>query len=31
MGPYKILFLDIDGTVLRPDHTIEETTRVAIK
>ena len=27
---YQILFLDIDGTILRPDHTIEESTRQAI-
>lgn len=28
---YKILFLDIDGTVLKADHTIEDSTREAIK
>lgn len=31
MADYKILFLDIDGTVLRPDHTIEESTKTAVK
>jgi Cof subfamily protein (haloacid dehalogenase superfamily) len=31
MGPYKILFLDIDGTILTPDDTIENSTRAAIK
>ncbi|MBT2680903.1 HAD family hydrolase [Bacillus sp. ISL-35] len=31
MGPYKILFLDIDGTILTPDDTIEDSTRRAIK
>lgn len=31
MKPYKVLFLDIDGTILRPDHTIEESTKIAIK
>lgn len=30
MPNYKILFLDIDGTILRPDDTIEETTKRAI-
>lgn len=30
MKDYKILFLDIDGTIVRPDHTIEESTRIAI-
>lgn len=30
-SPYKILFLDIDGTILRPDDTIEESTKQAIK
>lgn len=30
MNSYKILFLDIDGTVMRPDHTIEESTKTAI-
>ncbi|MEW9051015.1 MAG: HAD family hydrolase [Neobacillus sp.] len=30
MSEYKILFLDIDGTVLRPDDTIEESTKDAI-
>lgn len=29
--PYKIVFLDIDGTLLQPDHTICQTTRNAIK
>jgi Cof subfamily protein (haloacid dehalogenase superfamily) len=31
MGKYRILFLDIDGTILRPDDTIEDSTRIAIK
>lgn len=31
MAEYKILFLDIDGTVLKPDHTIEDSTKLAIK
>ncbi len=31
MNRYKILFLDIDGTILRPDDTIEDSTRTAIK
>ena len=31
MTNYKILFLDIDGTILRPDDTIEESTKQAIK
>lgn len=30
MGTYKVLFLDIDGTILQADHTIEESTRNAI-
>jgi Cof subfamily protein (haloacid dehalogenase superfamily) len=30
MTNYKILFLDIDGTTLRPDDTIEESTKKAI-
>lgn len=30
MTPYKILFLDIDGTLLRPDHTMEQSTKKAI-
>ncbi|GAE44687.1 hydrolase [Mesobacillus boroniphilus JCM 21738] len=30
MGHYKILFLDIDGTILRPDDTIEDSTKTAI-
>lgn len=30
MGRYKILFLDIDGTILRPDDTIEDSTKTAI-
>lgn len=30
MSNYKILFLDIDGTILRPDDTIEYSTRLAI-
>lgn len=28
---YKILFLDIDGTILKPDHTYAESTKRAIK
>lgn len=31
MSNYKILFLDIDGTILRPDDTIEDSTKKAIK
>lgn len=27
---YKILFLDIDGTILKPDHTYEDSTKDAI-
>ncbi|MBT2692476.1 HAD family hydrolase [Bacillus sp. ISL-55] len=30
MGHFKILFLDIDGTILRPDDTIEDSTKTAI-
>ncbi|MBM6617003.1 HAD family hydrolase [Bacillus suaedaesalsae] len=30
MSEYKIVFLDIDGTILRPDHTIESSTKSAI-
>lgn len=30
MTDYKILFLDIDGTILRPDDTIEESTKKAV-
>jgi Cof subfamily protein (haloacid dehalogenase superfamily) len=30
MTHYKILFLDIDGTILRPDDTIEDSTKLAI-
>ncbi|WP_079509132.1 Cof-type HAD-IIB family hydrolase [Mesobacillus jeotgali] len=30
MGNYRILFLDIDGTILRPDDSIEDSTRTAI-
>ncbi|WP_226668024.1 HAD family hydrolase [Metabacillus litoralis] len=30
MTNYKILFLDIDGTILKPDDTIEETTKQAV-
>ncbi|MDC3417338.1 HAD family hydrolase [Aquibacillus salsiterrae] len=30
MGTYKVLFLDIDGTILQADHTIEESTRDAV-
>ena len=28
---YKILFLDIDGTILKPDHTYDDSTKEAIK
>ncbi|QGH35419.1 Cof-type HAD-IIB family hydrolase [Gracilibacillus salitolerans] len=31
MTNYKALFLDIDGTILRRDHTIEDTTKNAVK
>ncbi|GGH82313.1 Cof subfamily protein (haloacid dehalogenase superfamily) [Pullulanibacillus pueri] len=31
MTNYKILFLDIDGTVIKPDDTIEDSTKEAIK
>src|SRR5699024_594284 len=31
MEQYKALFLDIDGTLLRSDHTIEDSTKEAIK
>jgi Cof subfamily protein (haloacid dehalogenase superfamily) len=31
MANYKVLFLDIDGTILRADHTIEDSTKIAIK
>jgi len=30
MTDYKVLFLDIDGTLLTPDDTIEESTKAAI-
>lgn len=30
MESYKILFLDIDGTIMRPDDTIEDSTKKAI-
>ena len=30
MGHFKILFLDIDGTILKPDDTIEDSTKTAI-
>ncbi|MGJ7921093.1 Cof-type HAD-IIB family hydrolase [Neobacillus sp. LXY-4] len=30
MKDYKIIFLDIDGTILRTDHTIEDSTKEAI-
>jgi Cof subfamily protein (haloacid dehalogenase superfamily) len=30
MENYKILFLDIDGTILRPDNTIEDSTKTAV-
>lgn len=28
---YKILFLDVDGTILKPDHTVSDSTKQAIK
>ncbi|GAA0590381.1 Cof-type HAD-IIB family hydrolase [Virgibacillus siamensis] len=28
---YKILFLDIDGTILKPDHTVSDSTKQTIK
>ncbi|WP_409299738.1 HAD family hydrolase [Peribacillus sp. SCS-155] len=31
MKTYKILFLDIDGTIMKPDDTIEDSTRSAIR
>ncbi|PKG23775.1 Cof-type HAD-IIB family hydrolase [Niallia nealsonii] len=31
MTTYKILFLDIDGTILQPDDTIQESTKTAVK
>ncbi|WP_246943746.1 HAD family hydrolase [Bacillus pinisoli] len=31
MSAYKVVFLDIDGTILRPDHTIQDSTKTAIK
>jgi Cof subfamily protein (haloacid dehalogenase superfamily) len=30
MSDFQILFLDIDGTILRPDDTIEDSTKIAI-
>ncbi|WP_077622730.1 Cof-type HAD-IIB family hydrolase [Sediminibacillus massiliensis] len=30
MTDYKILFLDIDGTIVKPDHSIEDSTKEAI-
>ncbi|MDQ0218805.1 HAD family phosphatase [Peribacillus cavernae] len=30
MNSYKILFLDIDGTIIRPDNTIEDSTKKAV-
>lgn len=30
MTEYEVLFLDIDGTILRPDHTFEDSTKDAI-
>ena len=30
MSNYKVVFLDIDGTILKPDHTYEESTKSAI-
>lgn len=31
MNDFKIVFLDIDGTILKPDDTIEESTKSAVK
>lgn len=31
MSNYSVLFLDIDGTILKADHTIEDSTKEAIK
>ncbi len=31
MTEYKVVFLDIDGTILRPDDSIEDTTKKAIR
>ncbi|MBM7660117.1 Cof subfamily protein (haloacid dehalogenase superfamily) [Bacillus mesophilus] len=31
MPSYKIVFLDIDGTILQPDHTIQDSTKSAIQ
>ena len=31
MSDYKVLFLDIDGTIIKPDDTIEDTTVYAIR
>jgi Cof subfamily protein (haloacid dehalogenase superfamily) len=31
MTDYKVLFLDVDGTIIRPDDTIEESTKEAIR
>ncbi|WP_053220107.1 HAD family hydrolase [Virgibacillus senegalensis] len=31
MSDYKVLFLDIDGTILRSDHTIQDSTRQAVR
>ena len=30
MSHYKVLFLDIDGTTIKPDDTIEESTKLAV-
>jgi len=30
MTKYKVIFLDVDGTILRPNHTIEDSTKRAI-
>ncbi|MDQ0220739.1 HAD hydrolase family protein [Peribacillus cavernae] len=30
MCKYKLLFLDIDGTIMRPDNTIEQSTKIAV-
>lgn len=30
MSQYKVIFLDIDGTIIKPDDTIEESTKTAI-
>jgi Cof subfamily protein (haloacid dehalogenase superfamily) len=30
MSNYKVLFLDIDGTIIRPDDTIEDSTKIGV-